>query len=129
MNVIFFTGNIRQDAESRSTRAGEVVNFSVAVQQGFGRDAETAWYRCSIWGQRGVNLLPHLKKGTKVVVMGTLKIGEYNDKPTYEVSVTEIGPFIGYPRRDDNDNRGSSRPSSGGRQERFDEDLDDDVPF
>lgn len=131
MNVVFFTGNVGNDAELRQTSAGEVLGFSVAVSQGFGRDANTEWYRCSIWGRRGANLQPHIKKGTKVVAIGSLKIEEYNDKKTFEVSVFEIDPFIGSGSKSDSGGKsgGGEFQKRKAEPNKWSDDLDDDVPF
>lgn len=140
MNVIFFTGNVGSDSEIRSTNSGDVLGFSVAVRQGISRDAESKWYRCSIWGQRGSNLKQHIVKGAKVAVVGTLSIGEYEGKPQFNVNVTDIDPWCGGKREggDDTGSRGAtSGRASGGdygaardnAQPAFDPDLDDDPPF
>jgi single-strand DNA-binding protein len=131
MNIIHFTGRIGKDAETRSTSKGEVCSFSVAVQQGISRDAKAEWYRCSIWGQRGSNLVSHLTKGAKVSVCGTLAIGEYDGKPQFNVNVLEIDPFCGgksdaAPK--EYGNAVHKTPATGGGSP-FDPDLDDDVPF
>lgn len=125
MNTIFFTGNLGRDAEARSTQSGDVCSFSVAVRQGFNRDAPSEWYRCSIWGQRGQSLMTHLKKGAKVAVVGELSISSYEGKPQYNVRVAEIDPFCG----------GKTEPERGEAKKPYDHaadsgaDLDDDVPF
>ena len=150
MNVIFFTGNLGRDAESRSTSSGDVLSFGVAVRQGISRDGKDEWYRCSIWGQRGANLKQYLTKGAKVTVVGTLSIGEYEGKPQFNVNVTDIDPWCGGKREggDDSQPRGGSsqrasggatggnyaagrdnyQPSGGGGGG-FADDLDDSVPF
>jgi len=137
MNVIFFSGRIGKDAEMRSTTSGEVLSFSVAVQQGISRDAKSEWYRCSIWGQRANSLKQHLTKGAKVAVVGQLTIGEYDGKAQYNVNVNEIDPFCGGKRdgkddaRDTGQRGGATAVDHGNfKQEAFDADLDDsDLPF
>lgn len=95
MNVVYFTGNVGRDAEVRSAGGDKVCSFSVAVKQGFGRDAKTEWYRVSVWGKRGESLAQHIVKGSKVAVAGELVIGEYQGKPQYEVRAYEVDPFCG----------------------------------
>lgn len=127
MNFIHFTGNLGSDAESRNTTSGDVCSFSVAVRQGTSRDAETQWYRCTIWGQRGQQLMTHLKKGAKVAVAGEFSIGEYQGKPEYKVRVSDIDPFCGgnRPAGGQTEQRRSTSAASGG----LDADLEDEVPF
>lgn len=90
MNIIHFTGNVGRDAEHRTTSNGEVCNFSVAVKQGYGTDAPTAWYRVEVWGKRASGLTPHITKGLKVAVAGEFIIGEYDGKPEYRVKAGEV---------------------------------------
>lgn len=138
MNVIYFTGNVGKDAEIRSTTSGEVLSFSVAVQQGISRDAKSEWYRCSVWGQRGNSLKQYITKGAKVAVVGQLTIGEYDGKPQFNVNVNEIDPFCGGKRDGKFEGQASGgRHVGGGSSDNggsfsgggFDSDLDDDVPF
>lgn len=124
MNVIHFTGNVGKDAETRSTQKGDVCSFSVAVRNGQSRDADSVWYRCTIWGQRGQNLVTHIKKGSKVAIVGDLTFGEYEGKPQYNVNVLDIDPFCGGKPA-----TGSAAPNGANASGGYDAALDDDVPF
>lgn len=95
MQIIHFTGNLGRDPESRTTQGGDqVCSFSVAVKQGYGRDAKSEWFRCSVWGKRGETVSRYLRKGMKVTVAGELTIGEYQGKPQYDVRVIDVDwPF------------------------------------
>lgn len=91
MQTIVLTGNVGRDPEQRSTQGGDsVTSFSVAVRQGFKRDAPSVWFRCSVWGKRGDTIRDHVRKGTKVTVVGELTIGEYQGKPQYDVRVNDV---------------------------------------
>jgi single-strand DNA-binding protein len=122
MFIATFTGNLGRDPETRSTSGGDVCSFSVAVKQGFGRDAKSEWFRCSVWGKRGETITRYLRKGMKVTVVGEMTIGEYQGKPQYDVRVVDVDwPF----------------EAQGGQQERRETtqeggpsgDLDDSVPW
>lgn len=131
MNTIFFTGNAGKDAEVRTVNGKDVLNFSVAVKQGFSRDAPTEWYRVAVWGARANTLAGHIKKGSKVAVVGELTIGEYNGKPQYDVSAHEVDPFCGG-KREDTGSGGSSQSAL--RQPAYGyaglpSDVNDEVPF
>lgn len=93
MNTIYFTGNVGKDAELRTAGGSPVCNFNVAVKQGFGRDAPTAWYRVEVWGKRAESLVSYVKKGGKVAVAGEFIIDEYEGKPQYRVRAHEVDPF------------------------------------
>lgn len=126
MNVINFTGNVGGDAEVRSAGSDQVCNFNVAVKQGFGRDAPTAWYRVEVWGKRGQSLAQHVKKGGKVAVCGEFIIDEYQGKPQYRVRAHDVDPFMNG-RQDTGNGAGGYRAQTDARPDQSD--LDDDVPF
>jgi hypothetical protein len=48
---IIISGNVGKDAELRDTRDSKVLSFNVGVKNGFGKDAGSVWYRCSLWGK------------------------------------------------------------------------------
>jgi single-strand DNA-binding protein len=97
MQLIFLTGRVGGDAETRTAGNGEVTSFNLAVDQGWGERKTTNWFRVSIWGDRGRKLAGHILKGNKLAVSGELSIGEYNGKPQYEVRASEVDPFMGGP--------------------------------
>ena len=88
MQMVTIAGNIGKDAEVRQTASGSVTGFSVAVSNG--RDKESTWYRCSLWGSRGEKLAGYLTKGGKVTVAGTLTAGLYEGKLDLKVNVSEV---------------------------------------
>lgn len=124
MNVIFFTGNVGKDAELRDVRGDKVCNFSVAVKQGYGKDAPTAWYRVEVWGKRGESLAQYVRKGGKVAVTGEFIIDEYEGKPQYRVRASDVDPFMGGKQDDRPRSQGNEQNSSA-----FDDDFSDSVPF
>lgn len=126
MQNIVLSGNIGRDAELRTTRDGQkVCSFNVGVKNGFGRDAGSVWYRCSLWGKAAEAFAPYLLKGVKVFVSGELTHGEYEGKPQYEVRVGSIDtgsrPAGGSGHRNQN--------GMGTRDDLSRDDLDDDCPF
>lgn len=129
MQIITFSGNLGRDSELRSTQSGDdVLSFSVAVKQGYGRDAKSEWLRCSLWGKRARSLNEFLLKGVKVVVNGDLTIGEYQGKPQYEVNVREVEMMS---RADQNGAREDRRDSqkADDRSGSWEDDLSDEIPF
>lgn len=139
MNTVYFTGNVGKDPEVRTVKGTDVCNFNVAVKQGFGRDAPTAWYRVAVWGQQASFMKDNISKGSKVAVCGQLEIGEYEGNPQYNVRAFDVDPFCGGGNRDsgqrdsgsrdDSRSSGQSRGGGNGGASPFDADLDDDVPF
>ena len=121
MQVITITGNVGKDAETRNVKDTSVTSFSVGVKNGFGRDAGSVWYRCSLWGKAGEAFADSLKKGVKVTINGDLIHDEYEGKPQFNIRVNGIDTA---PRS--GGNQAADTPAQGGN---FDADLDDDVPF
>lgn len=85
MNKLIITGNLGQQAELRTLESGsQAISFSVAVSEKYTNRAgetveETTWVSCTKWIQPGkpANILPYLKKGTKVMVMGKASVRAY----------------------------------------------------
>jgi single-strand DNA-binding protein len=123
MQNITISGNIGKDAELRDTRDSKVLSFNVGVKNGFGKDAGSVWYRCSLWGKAAEVFAGSLKKGTKVFISGELTHDEYEGKPQFNVRVGSIDTA---PRSE----AGASQ-SSNSHSDTWDntKDLDDDVPF
>ena len=120
---IIISGNVGKDAELRDTRDSKVLSFNVGVKNGFGKDAGSVWYRCSLWGKAAESFAGSLKKGTKVFITGDLVHDEYEGKPQFNVRVGSIdtGPRSDSPRTADT-------PAQN-QHTTFDDDLEDSVPF
>ncbi|MHB9879137.1 single-stranded DNA-binding protein [Pacificimonas sp. ICDLI1SI03] len=127
MQIITIAGRIGRDAETNSPNGKPVCNFSVAVDQGFGNNKSTNWFRCALWGQRGEKLAQYLTKGSSVTVVGTLRIGEYQGKPQYDVDVSEVALQGG---RSEGGNQSGGQPYNDQRNDPpADDSLNDDVPW
>jgi len=82
MNFIQIAGHLGTDVETRVTPDGlKVSSIRVATNQlRAGRD-ETVWWRVTLWGDRWDKVLPYLKKGSSIIVMGELQKPEiYNNR-------------------------------------------------
>lgn len=83
-------GNLGRDAELRNAGGTDVLNFSVAVQTGFGQREKTEWVGCAIWGRRGRSLAQYLTKGTPVTAIGEFSTREHEGQTYLEMRVQEI---------------------------------------
>lgn len=92
MQSITISGHIGKDAELRTVREKPVLNFNVGVKNGYGRDADSVWYRCALWGNAATVFADSLKKGTKVFIIGDLKHDEYEGRPQFNIDVKHIDP-------------------------------------
>lgn len=128
MQLITISGNIGKDAELRDTRDSKVLSFNVGVKNGYGREAGSVWYRCSLWGKAAEAFAGGLTKGTKVFISGELTHDEYEGKPQFNVRVGSIDTG---PRQQAQADSGSQAQAEGGSHTTWDnnQDLDDDVPF
>lgn len=126
MQNITISGNIGKDAELRDTRDSKVLSFNVGVKNGYGKDAGSVWYRCSLWGKAAEAFAGGLTKGTKVFISGELTHDEYEGKPQFNVRVGSIDTG---PRPQGQSDSGSQAQAGGGSHTTWDNDLEDSVPF
>ena len=132
LNVWCFTGRLGRDAEIRHLSTGsQVLEFSLAVDVGFGDKKTTIWPKCSMFGDRGGKLAQYLTKGTQVAVSGEVNLREWQDRDGGKRSTLEV-------RVDKVEMIGSKRDDAGQRQEPQKRDPtkpqaqsfdDDDIPF
>lgn len=115
---VTISGNLGADAEVKSTAGGRAVcNFRVAAKDHKG---ETTWFRCAVWGARGEKIARYLKKGDSVTVVGSLRFGDYQGKPQYEVDASDVALGGGDRRERRNDEPTYEPPARG---------ATDDLPF
>lgn len=128
MQVLTIAGNVGKDSELRQANGKDVLNFSVAVDNGkdsSGEKRPPTWYDCAIWGDRASKLEQYIKKGTKMTLTGRPTARAHEGKAYLGLTVNDF-TF-----------QGSAQQSEGGerRQERQREqpresyDLNDDIPF
>ena len=83
-------GNLTNEPElkkvSYTTKEGEilenipVVHFTVAGNNGHGKDRTTIYLNVTAWRGQATNCATYLKKGSKVYVEGPLKVNNFIDK-------------------------------------------------
>ena len=99
MNIIQIAGHLGSDPEVRFTPSNQkVTTFRVGCNSRSGKDQETIWWRVNIWGDRFSKMLTHLKKGSAVVVIGTIsKPKAYTSKDgTQQVSLDINAEMISF---------------------------------
>ncbi len=82
MNFIHIAGHLGADPETRFTPKGlKVTTLRIATNSYKAGKDETIWWRVTLWGDRFDKLLPHLKKGSAIMVGGDMQKPEiYVDK-------------------------------------------------
>jgi len=143
LNVWTFTGNLGRDAEQKHLPNGtSVVEFSPAVESGFGDNKVTMWPRCAMFGDRGAKALQYLVKGQQVAVSGEIKLRDWKNKDgetktSLEVRVTDL-QLIGKrqdiggeqaPRKRESRPAPASTGQAAAKKRPSFEDMDDDIPF
>ena len=126
MQLITISGNVGKDAELRTVRDTQVLSFNVGVKNGFGRDAGSVWYRCSLWGKAAEAFAGSLSKGTKVFITGELTHDEYEGKAQFNV---RVGGIDTGPRPQAQADSSVQVQADGGSHTTWDNELDDDCPF
>jgi single-strand DNA-binding protein len=126
MQLITISGNVGKDAELRTVRDTQVLSFNVGVKNGYGRDAGSVWYRCSLWGKAAEAFAGSLSKGTKVFITGELTHDEYEGKAQFNV---RVGGIDTGPRSQGQADGSVQVQADGGSHTTWDNDLDDSIPF
>ncbi|KAF0522985.1 single-stranded DNA-binding protein [Pediococcus pentosaceus] len=132
MRQITISGNIGNDVQVNSTKSGnKVANFSVAVRQNRpdnNGEYGTDWFRCSVWGTRASTVEKFYKKGSHVVVTGSLSINEYNGKTQLQIDVSDFD----LPDNRNTNNANSTKRNSNNSFNNGDQSIDiseDELPF
>lgn len=134
MQQLFIAGNVGKDAELRRVGEQDVLNFSLAVDNGKDRSGDkrpATWFDCAVWGKRATALQSHVKKGTKLALTGRPGARAHDGKAYLSISVNEL-TFMG-----GGQSEGSSQQSNPGQQSSGYgygsvgslADLDDEIPF
>lgn len=106
MNILQIAGHLGADPETRFTASGQkVTTLRVATNIRKGGKDDTVWWRVTIWGDRFDKLLPYLKKGSAIIVVGEMGKPEiYTDKegrPQVSLEITaEIIRFSPFGKSD-----------------------------
>lgn len=91
LNTLTATGHIGKDATQRYTPNGDsIVSFSLPLEAGYGKNQVTTWINCSVFGKAGEGVLPYLKKGQQVGVVGEILLRPWTDKDGNERQSLEL---------------------------------------
>lgn len=73
MNITQIAGHLGADPETRFTANGQkVTTIRVAANSKRGGKEETTWWRVTVWGDKFDKIMPYLKKGSAVIVIGEM---------------------------------------------------------
>lgn len=93
MNKVIFLSRLSQDVEARTSQSGTTIaTFNIAVNRKFKRDGDpdADFFRCTCFGKQAEFAEKYLKKGTKVLISGSVQNDNYTDKNGNKVYGTKI---------------------------------------
>ncbi len=93
MNQTTIAGHLGSDPEVRFTSSGQkVTTLRVAARARRSGKDETIWWKVTIWGEQFDKMIPYLKKGSPVIVVGEMNKPEiFTDRegrPQVSMSLT-----------------------------------------
>ena len=91
MNHITVTGNVGRDPEIRFSNGGmAILKFSIGDTSGKDEKKKTSWHDIVVFGDQAQNVVDHVKKGSRVMVMGRLSAETYEKKDGTKAKKVEI---------------------------------------
>ena len=95
MNKVILMGRLTRDPEVRYGQGANqtaIGKFSIAVDRRFKREGQpdADFFNCTAFGRTAEFVEKYLKKGTKVVVVGSVQDDNYTDKNGNKVYSTQI---------------------------------------
>ena len=88
MNTVILMGRLTKDPEiSSSTSGTSIARYSIAVDRKYKKDGEPTadFFSCVSFGKQADFVSQYLKKGTKIVVSGSLQNNAYTNKEGQKV--------------------------------------------
>ena len=145
INKAILMGRLTRDPELRHTNSGTAVcSFSIAINNGFGENAQTDFINCVAWNKTAEFVSKYFSKGKMIIVIGRISTRSWDGpdgKKNYATEVVANEVAFGESKRDGGDYNsspsfgGSSAPESVPAMPAMDDggfsplDTDDDLPF
>ncbi len=134
-NRVILVGNLTRDPEIRYTQSGKsVTKFTLAVNNPRNRE-DTTFVDIVAWDKLGETCNTYLKKGSNTLVEGRLVIRSYDDKDGNKRKATEVVidnmQMLGSRQSGEGSSydSGSSQASSPTPSTKFEDELEDEIPF
>lgn len=82
MNNVNLIGRLTRDAETKTFESGSsIANFTIAVEGYKSGDEKQVYYiPCVAWGQTGVLVAKHFRKGHRIGITGAIESRSYEDR-------------------------------------------------
>jgi single-strand DNA-binding protein len=140
-NGIVVKGNVTKEPDTiRYTTSGTAsLTFGLADNQGYGDKKTTTFWRVTLWGKQAESLHPYIIKGGELTVVGEASLRPWTDKQGVEKTSLELRAndvWLGKkpesrdaPPKPSSSGQRSQPAPSGGDNNAFGGDFDDDIPF
>jgi single-strand DNA-binding protein len=145
INKAILMGRLTREPELRHTNSGTAVcSFSIAINNGFGENAQTDFINCVAWNKTAEFVSKYFSKGKMIIVIGRISTRSWDGpdgKKNYATEVVANEVAFGESKRDGGDYNsapgfgGSSAPESVPAMPAMEDggfsplDTDDDLPF
>ena len=149
LNKIILIGNLGADPEIRTSPNGNVIaNLRIATserrKEGDQWVDHTEWHRVAVFGRTAETARDYLRKGSKVLVEGSMRTRKWQDKNgqdqySYEIFVQDMQMMdraAGGAASESRERSSSyappppaSAPSRAPQESSFNDGFDDDIPF
>lgn len=132
MNVLNAIGNINNPELRFLSDQTPVLQFSFALNSGYGEKKTTSWINCSIFGKRAQTLSDMLNKGDRVGISGELTNRKYTDKSgaekySLECRINDL-TLLGSKSDTSYQPKENNAPQANSDATNWD-DMDDKIPF
>ena len=145
INKAILMGRLTRDPELRHTNSGTAVcSFSIAINNGFGENAQTDFINCVAWNKTAEFVSKYFSKGKMIIVIGRISTRSWDGpdgKKNYATEVVANEVAFGESKRDGGDYGSASSFGSASAPESIPAmpamddggfsplDTDDDLPF
>lgn len=136
MNKVILSGNLTRDPEAGQTNSGiSYTRFTIAVQRRFANadgEREADFLNCTAWRQTAEFIAKYFKKGSKIMVVGSIQTRSYDGQDGQRKFATDIvvdeAEFAGSRSEGANADTGASEPARK-PQAKLEPVEEDDLPF
>lgn len=97
MQKFIAIGRLGRDPEGKTIAYGEnqektidKVEFSMAVDSGYGKNRKTSWLMCEAFGKVGQNIARYIHKGDVMGISGYIQVNQFDNKQGQKVTMTKI---------------------------------------
>lgn len=107
INKAILMGRLTRDPELRHTNSGTAVcSFSIAINNGFGENAQTDFINCVAWNKTAEFVSKYFSKGKMIIVIGRISTRSWDGpdgKKNYATEVVANEVAFGESKRDGGD--------------------------